>query len=83
MTEGRRLGKKPVLVYLFAEPSTRGRAAITPTAHAHHRDEIADFAAATAGAEVSFAAFSYSEWLSEWPTSCRDHAEAVIEHFAP
>ena len=41
VTEGRRLGKRPVLVYLYAEPSRRGATLIPPQAIELHRSEAA------------------------------------------
>lgn len=82
-TEARRQGKRPVLLYLFAEPTTRGTGAISPDVHARHRDEIARFADAVAGAEVVFAASSYREWLATWAGEARVHADAIVERFGP
>ncbi|WP_370714993.1 hypothetical protein [Sphingomonas sp. IW22] len=58
VAEGRRLGMTPVLLYLYAEPTHRGATLIPAAAIERHRAEIADFAAAVAGAEVRFAACS-------------------------
>ncbi|RDE04960.1 hypothetical protein [Sphingomonas aracearum] len=66
VTEGRRLGKVPVLFYLYAEPERRGSVVVSPEALQRHRAEIADFAIAVAGAEVRFAACSWREWLVGW-----------------
>lgn len=73
VTEGRRLRKAPVLLYLFAEPAHRGGATIPPDALARHRTEIAIFADSVAGAEVRFAACSWREWLAVWPSITRTH----------
>lgn len=81
VTEGRRLEKMPVLLYLYAEPTHRGTTAIPATAIERHRAEIADFATALAGAEVRFAACSWREWLAGWTGDTRDHANALIERF--
>lgn len=83
VTEGRRVGRAPVLLYLYAEPATRGARAITPQTLARHRAEIATFAAALAGAAVRFAACSYREWLAGWTGNARHHADALIEQFQP
>lgn len=83
VTEGRRLGKMPVLLYLYAEPTHRGATAIPATAIERHRAEIADFATAVAGAEVRVAACSWREWLAVWTGDTRDHADALIERFQP
>ncbi|RSV29447.1 hypothetical protein [Sphingomonas sp. ABOLH] len=83
VTEGRRLGKMPVLLYLYVEPTHRGTAAVPATAIERHRAEIADFATAVAGAEVRFAACSWREWLAGWTGDTLNHADALIERFQP
>lgn len=83
VTEGRRLGKAPVLLYLYAEPARRGSVTISPDAISCHRAEIADFATAVAGAEVRFAACSWREWLDSWTDDPRTHADALIARFKP
>ena len=83
VTEGRRLGKTPVLLYLYAEPTHRGATPITVQALARHRAEIAAFADAVAGAGVRFAACSWRDWLIEWTGEARAHAYAVMARFRP
>lgn len=86
VTQGRRKGKKPVLVYLFAEPEKRGEASIPPAVFARHRAEIARFGAAVANAQVMFHAVSYREWLAMWPPAPSPigrHAAAILERFLP
>lgn len=83
VTEGRRLGKAPVLLYLYAEPKRRGSVVISPEALQRHRAEIADFATTVAGAEVRFAACSWREWLLGWTGAARHHADALIARFEP
>ena len=83
VTEGRRLGKAPVLLYLFAEPAHRGTTPIADTALTRHRAEIADFAAAVKDAEVGFAACSWREWLDGWTGETRAHAHALNARFQP
>ncbi|MGZ0071987.1 PGN_0703 family putative restriction endonuclease [Sphingobium limneticum] len=83
VTEGRRLGKIPVLLYLYAEPAQRGSVAISPATIARHRADIADFAAAVAGAEVRFAACSWRDWLAGWTGDARAHADALTARFQP
>lgn len=82
-TEGRRLGKAPVLLYLYAEPTHRGTALVPVAAIERHRAEIADFAAAVVGAEVRFAACSWREWLGGWTGDVGKHADALIARFRP
>lgn len=81
VTEGHRLGKAPVLVYLYAEPTRRGESVIPPRAIAKHREEVAHFAAVVKGAEVRFVSSSWREWLEGWDKSARDHANALIARF--
>ena len=83
VTEGRRLGKAPVLLYLYAEPANRGTTPIPVAAIERHRAEIADFAAAVAGGEVRFAACSWREWLAGWTGDALEHADALIARFQP
>ena len=83
LTQARRVGKTPLLVYLYAEPSSRDGKPIPPDTHARHRAEIASLATAVAGAEVGFHATSYRDWLSHWPDPARTHAERLIARFQP
>ena len=83
VTEGNRLGKVPVLLYLYAEPAMRGAHAIAPETLVQHRAEINGFAAAVARAAVRFAACSYREWFAGWTGDARHHANALIEQFQP
>ena len=83
VTEGRRLGKASVLLYLYAEPTQRGLIVISKDAIARHRAEVADFAEAVAGAEVRFAACSWRDWLAGWTGEARVHADALIANFQP
>jgi hypothetical protein len=81
VTEAKRRGKSPVLLYLFAEP-TEGRA-IKAQAIADHRSEIARFAGGVTGSTVRFAACSWREWLTSFPPSLSDHADRVVARFHP
>ena len=83
VTEGRRLGKAPVLLYLFAEPTCRGSVEIADEAHARHRSEIQIFADAVRGDEVRFEACTYQEWLEDWTGETISHADAIAKRFAP
>jgi hypothetical protein len=81
VTEGRKTGKRPYLVYLFAEPAKFGG-----DVKKRHREEIARFAAAVDGAEVGFAAISYREWMNSWPDSNLEliaHRRAILDRFDP
>lgn len=83
VTEGRRLEKAPILLYLYAEPERRGDKLILPSAIARHRAEILDFAYAVAGAEVRFEACSWREWLSSWRGDAGSYALALTTAFQP
>ena len=83
ITEGRRVSKAPVLLYLYAEPTRRGATTIPAIAIERHRIEIAEFAAAVAGADVRFAACSWRDWLVGWTGDVGSHADALIARFQP
>jgi hypothetical protein len=81
-------GKRPVLFYLFAEPSSWPDADPIPIASLQrHRAEIEEFAASTADSEVEFRHCTYAELLQTWAASENlelvAHAKAVAERFAP
>jgi hypothetical protein len=81
VTEAKRRGKLPVLLYLYAEP-TEGRA-IRAQAFADHRSEIAKFAGGVGDSTVRFATCSWRQWLTTFPPSLSDHADRVIARFHP
>lgn len=83
VTEGNRIGKAPVLLYLYAEPDKRETSAISPETLARHRAEIASFAIDVAGAAVRFASCSYREWFDGWTGDACLHAGAIIDRFHP
>jgi hypothetical protein len=85
--EVRLCGKRPVLLYLYAEPGRwpDGRP-VSKSDIAIHRGEIHRFAHSVAGAEVTFKSLSYRDLLSAWRMSTveavREHAKALIARFA-
>lgn len=83
VTDARRLGKRPALAYAYAEPKARGENEIAADTLRAHRDEIHRFCSLVQGAEVQFAAFSYREWLSEWPVDpdVKAHGRALAGRF--
>jgi hypothetical protein len=81
VTEGRRLGLRPRLWYIYAEPTTRGNAQIPVAAHVLHRAEIIDFGNLVQGDEVDFAAASYPEWLAGMSGEAVQHAKNLSEQF--
>lgn len=86
VTEGRRRGLKPVLFYLYAEPKQLAGRALNQSAFDSHRAEIATFADAVQGADVTFAASSYRTWLGDWELFGADvaqHAALILERFCP
>ena len=83
VTDARRTSKRPVLVYLFAEPAELAGKAIAPAILAQHRDEISDFAGAVAGAEVTFDALSYREWIRSFEGDAATHGQRILDTFAP
>ncbi len=81
VTEAKRRGKSPVLLYLYAEP-TEGRD-IPVQALANHRSEIASFANEVAGSTVRFASCSWQEWLVTFPQRLNDHVDRLVARFHP
>ncbi len=81
VTQGARLEKEPVLLYLFAEPAAGAK--IATAALRLHRAEIGDLAERVAGDQVRFAACSWREWLAEFEGEAALHAQAVIKAFDP
>ena len=83
---GDRKGKRPILIYLYAEPGAWPDDKEVPTvAIQTHRREIERFAAMIKGDEVTFLAISYQDLLKSWRDSSnhavRDHADAIGSHF--
>jgi hypothetical protein len=86
VTDARRKGKQPILVYLFAEPSYLNGQPIGDRAIQRHRAEVAEFAKLISGAEVAFLATSYREWISSWvqyDQSVGQHGAALLREFEP
>jgi hypothetical protein len=84
--EKRFVGKRPVLLYLYAEPERWPDGRPVPRAEIEaHRAAIRDFAEVVTGDEVVFHACSYRELLSAWTTSSDDrsraHAAAIATRF--
>jgi len=83
-TEARKVGLRPCLFYLFAEPAELEGRPIDDGARKAHRDEIHVFADAVDGASVSFHFASYREWIDTW-NNCggdvRDHGQAILQRF--
>lgn len=85
-TEAGRLGKQPVLAYLYAEPTGFGAIRIPTEAISAHRDEVRRFGDAVAGASVRFVAVTWSAWLDQFAdngSGVRDLADQLRVRFAP
>lgn len=79
-------GRRPVLYYLFADPTDwpDGRP-VQDVARALHAEHLAAFAREVAGAHVQFAWSTYPRVLASWTgasPSLAAHAEAVRERFS-
>ena len=81
VTEERRIGKAPVMLYLFAMWTT-GRV-IAPKSLVRHREKISRFAAAVSGNSVRFAACSWREWLGAFEGKVYLHVDRMLERYAP
>lgn len=84
LTEGRRAGKRAILVYLFAEPAELAGRPIPAAALAGHRAEVQSFAERVANSEVTFHSENYADWLSCWSASEPDvthHARRLSDSF--
>jgi len=83
--EGQRSGKRPILVYLFAEPTALAGRPIQPSTLATHRDEARQFADLVQGSEVQFHCMSYASWVSSWGVAdieVADHGRRLSSTFA-
>lgn len=82
-TEGERTEKRPVLVYLFAEPPELAGKPIPATIHAAHRTEIAAFANCVRNDVVQFCALSYADWTSTWEgrPEVNTHGRRLAQNF--
>jgi hypothetical protein len=86
VTEAGRLGKSPVLVYLFAEPAMLAGRPIPSDHFSAHRAEVQSFAELVDGAAVGFHATSYRDWLDSWSAGGADvagHGDALLTQFSP
>lgn len=86
-TEGQRRRLRPVLLYLYAEPTTfaNGRA-VDPDKIAAHRADIQLFGESVEGDEVAFLAVSWADMLTLWGRGkmpLAHHAARVMERFGP
>lgn len=85
-TQGVKRGLGAVLVYLHAAPVTWASGKpVSPEAIARHRAEIADFARAVKGDDVSFVALRWADLLADWAKTpaLAAHAAAISARFGP
>lgn len=83
-TEAGRIGKIPILYYLYAEPTEYAGKVIPPADIAAHRAEVVKFAEAVSGSHVRFAFGSYLTYLARFIGDERSaHATRLSERFAP
>jgi hypothetical protein len=84
VTESRRLSRRPVLLYIYAEPRAWGVRRITAEQHLQHRSEVADWAKRVDGDEVAFLQCNYREWIESVPTDAvaQPHLTLLRERFA-
>jgi hypothetical protein len=79
--------KRPVLVYLYAEPKSwpLDDRPVDPGDLSRHRAEIEEFADLVKGDEVSFRSCSYLDLLASWSTQANKplclHSAAVLKRF--
>jgi hypothetical protein len=85
-TQSVKRGLGAVLVYLHAAPKTWASGKpVSPEAIARHQAEIADFARAVKGDDVSFVPLRWSDLLADWAKmpAMADHAAAITARFGP
>jgi hypothetical protein len=78
--------KRPMLVYLYAEPTAwPDQRAIPLETHVKHAAEIESFANTVAGNEVEFCSMTYQALLTSWSASqspgLQSHAQALSKRF--
>lgn len=79
-------GRGAVLVYLYAEPATWASGKpVDPARITLHRAEVARFAKAIHGADVTFCALRWSDLVAQWAKTpaLAPHAAAITAQFAP
>ncbi len=77
-TQSLKRARGAVLVYLHAEPQVWASGKpVDPAAIKRHRAEIADFARAVKGADVTFVALTWAELLAQWSKT-----PALVAHTA-
>ena len=85
-TQSVKRGLGAVLVYLHAAPATWASGKpVSPEAIARHKAEIADFARAVKGDDVSFVALRWTDLLNDWAKApaLAAHVAAIRARFGP
>jgi hypothetical protein len=85
-TQSVKRGLGAVLVYLHASPAAWANGKpVSPEAIARHQAEIADFARAVKGDDVTFIALRWADLLADWAKmpAMADHAAAITARFGP
>lgn len=85
-TQGVKRNLGAVLVYLHAAPASWANGKpVLPEAIARHDAEIADFARAVKGDDVTFVALRWADLLADWSKipALRTHATAITARFGP
>ena len=85
-TQSLKRGLGAVLVYLHAAPATWANGKpVSRDAIARHQAEIADFARAVKGDDVSFIALRWADLLADWAKipAVAAHAAAISARFGP
>jgi hypothetical protein len=85
-TQSVKRGLGAVLVYLHAAPATWANGKpVSPEAIARHQAEIADFARAVRGDDVTFVALRWSDLLADWAKvpALAAHVDAIRTRFGP
>ena len=85
-TQGVKRARGAVLVYLHAAPATWANGKpVSPEGIARHKAEIADFARAVKGDDVTFIALRWSDLLADWARfpALAAHAAAIQSRFGP
>lgn len=85
-TQGMKRARGAVLVYLHALPAAWASGKpLDPALGAQHETEIARFAEAVAGSDVTFVALRWRDLLAQWAASpaLAAHAAAITARFGP
>lgn len=84
-TQARKLRRKPVLIYLYAQPNAwSDGTVIADEAHVAHCEEAKRFAREVADDEVRFVVSAYRDLLAHWQTddcAVHKHAQKVLERY--